>query len=179
MPLPPIFNVKLNHPNAVFPTKAHSTDVGFDVSIVAKDTDLSKVVALYDTGISITPSDDSYDNTEFDFYIEVVPRSSLAKSGYMLANSIGIIDPEYQGNVKVALVKIDPNAPELTLPFTAVQLIVRRAYSDTILQQVTEDPRRATARGDGGFGSTNPTSQNKQMEMPLQISTPSRRTPRS
>lgn len=179
MPLPPIFNVKLNLPGAVLPTKAHPSDVGFDLTIVAKDTELSKFVTLYDTGVIITPNDDSYDNTDFDYYIEVVPRSSLAKSGYMLANSIGVIDPEYQGTIKVALVKIDPNAPELTLPFKAVQLIVRRQYTDTILQRVTDDPRRASARGDGGFGSTNGSSHNQQMEIPMQISAPSRRTARS
>ena len=178
MPMPPIFNVKLTHPSAVMPSKAHPSDVGFDLTLVAKDSELSKVATLYDTGVSISPTEDTYDNSQYDYYIEVVPRSSLAKSGYMLANSIGVIDPEYQGTIKVALIKVDPNAAELTLPFKAVQLIVRRSYHDTILQKSTEDFRRTTARGDGGFGSTNSASQ-MEMQMPLQISAPSRRTARS
>lgn len=60
---------------------------------------------LYDTGIKI--------NVKYGYYAEVVPRSSLSKSGYMLANSIGIIDNSYRNNIFVALTKINPDAPDI------------------------------------------------------------------
>ena len=56
---------------------------------------------MYDTGIQVKP--------QYGYYFEIVPRSSLSKSGYILANSIGIIDPSYSGNLYIVLIKIDDN----------------------------------------------------------------------
>lgn len=160
MPLPPIFNVKLTNPQAVFPTKAHENDVGYDLTLIAKDSKISEMTTMFDTGVCILPPDDviTYDRDEDRYYVEIVPRSSLAKSGYILTNSVGIIDPEYQGTLKVVLTKIDSSMPDLTLPFKGVQLIIRRLYSETIFQQIQESTmsRRmnTSSRGDGGFGSS-------------------------
>ena len=41
---------------------------------------------FFDTGISIHVSD--------GYYVEIVPRSSITKTDFLLANSVGIIDPE-------------------------------------------------------------------------------------
>lgn len=179
MPLPPIFNVKTVHPNAVLPSKAHPNDVGFDLTLVSKDSELSPLVTLYDTGIVITPNEDSYEDNCLDYYIEVVPRSSLVKTGHILANSVGIIDPEYQGTIKVALMKVDPAAEALTLPFRAVQIIVRRNYQDAIFQKTSGD-FRVSSRGDGAFGSTNIPSAAVDLKTQVPVSMPplSRRQPR-
>ena len=69
----------------------------------------------------------------------------------MLANSVGTVDPDYTGNLYIALAKINPDAPELELPFCKCQLILRKAiYADVIKVESLVD----TDRGDGGFGST-------------------------
>lgn len=47
------------------------------------------------------------------YYLQVFPRSSLSKSGYALANSVGIIDENYTGNIFIALTKTEPFAREL------------------------------------------------------------------
>ena len=160
MPKLPIFNVKLTHPQAVFPTKAHETDVGYDLTIIAKDTKISEMTTMYETGVCIFPAEDlSYNTDVTKFYIEIVPRSSLVKSGYILTNSVGIIDPDYQGTLKVVLTKIDPSMPDLTLPFKGVQILVRQVYDGTTFQQVPDTGRNRmmmpqTSRGEGGFGST-------------------------
>jgi dUTP pyrophosphatase len=85
-------------------------------------------------------------------YAEIVPRSSLSKSGYMLANSIGIIDCSYKGNLYIALTKIDNTMPDLTLPFRCCQLIFREQIH-VDLEEVTSFEEQ-TSRGSGGFGST-------------------------
>lgn len=130
--------------SAQFPSKAHPSDIGYDLTIIKKVKDLTKTTSLYDTGIKMT--------APAGCYLEIVPRSSISKSGYILANSMGIIDPSYNGNFLVALCKVDSSCPDLTLPATLTQVIVRPAYV-TFLEQVHDIT--VTARSDGGFGSTN------------------------
>lgn len=150
--------VKKMAPEAVMPTKASPSDVGYDLTIVSRETILTGTwhgrvmdpeVLLYDTGISVEP--------ENGYYVEVVPRSSLSRSGYIMANSVGIIDPNYRGTIKVALVKLDKYAPDIPLPFKGFQLIVRKNEAAEFV--CTDTELSQTARGNGGFGSTN-TQQN-------------------
>lgn len=129
---------------AVLPSKEKMSDVGYDLTIIKESKKWHSDITLYDTGVRI--------NIEHGYYAEVVPRSSLSKSGYMLANSVGIIDPSYRGNILVALVKVDKSAPDLELPFRCCQLIFKKQVNMDI-QEVYQD-FDTTTRGDGGFGST-------------------------
>jgi dUTP pyrophosphatase len=69
----------------------------------------------------------------------------------MLANSVGVIDRTYTGNVLVPLRKVDLRMPDLELPARVVQ-IIPRPIVHVQWQQV--DSFDETARGEGGFGST-------------------------
>lgn len=132
--------------NAIVPGKARPSDAGYDLSIIKEYKRLTNNVVLYDTGIKL--------RVPYGMYVEVVPRSSLSKSGYMLANSIGIIDASYTGNIYVALAKIDPEAADIELPFRCCQLIFRKQVNVDIVERT--QPLDATQRNEGGFGSTNP-----------------------
>lgn len=136
--------VRRVHPNAILPTRAHDDDVGYDLTLVELAKTFDNGVQLYDTGLQILPPE--------GFYVEIVPRSSMSRSYHMLANSVGIIDPGYRGNVLVALRKTNPLAPDLKLPNTIVQAIVRKRETPRFVVEVDELP--SSARGDGGFGST-------------------------
>ena len=137
------FTFKKVHPDAVAPHKTHESDSGYDLVLVQHlQTEMG--VSWYDTGIAVQPPD--------GYYFEVYGRSSIARTGYMLANNVGIIDSSYRGTIRVALVKVNPNAPDLTLPCRLVQL-VPRAFIHLVPQQA--DSLDDTPRGDGGFGSTN------------------------
>lgn len=131
--------------NAVVPNKTHASDVGYDVTIIKEHKRLGNRVIMYDTGLQLTVSQ--------GFYAELVPRSSLSKTGYMLANSMGIIDPGYKNNLYVAVIQVDPDAPPLPLPFRGFQLIFRQHARVHIYE---DDPMVdiETSRGMGGFGST-------------------------
>jgi dUTP pyrophosphatase len=135
---------KKTHPLAVAPSKAHATDSGYDLVLVEKLKEVNNVT-FFDTGIQVAPPP--------GFYFDLVGRSSISKSGYMLANNIGIIDNSYRGNIMVALVKINPDAPDLVLPARLVQIIPRRVW-DLPLLDVGDDDLSETARGTGGFGSS-------------------------
>ena len=136
------FKYKKTLPGAVAPTKAHHEDSGFDLTLVKKVKTVNKV-EYYDTGISVEPPS--------GYYFEVYSRSSICKSGYMLANNVGIIDQNYRGSILAALIKIDPNAPDLELPCKLLQMIPRQfIHLDPVCVVELSD----TDRGDGGFGST-------------------------
>jgi deoxyuridine 5'-triphosphate nucleotidohydrolase len=140
----PLCKILKTDSNAILPSKTKESDVGYDLSIIKVAKKLSNMVTLFDTGIKIS--------VEHGYYAEVVPRSSISKSGYILANSIGIIDRAYSGNILVALLKVDPDAPEITLPFRCCQLIFRPQIHMHI-KEVTESFDE-TSRNEGGFGST-------------------------
>ncbi len=137
-------------PLAVLPSKANASDVGCDLTIIKQEkilvpnSETIGATVLYDTGIKLSLT--------YGYYAEIVPRSSLSKSGYMLANGIGILDASYSGNVFVALTKTNLNSPDLVLPFKCCQLIFREQIHVQVIE--TCDYQNETAREDGGFGST-------------------------
>ena len=84
--------IKIHDENAVIPTKAGDQEVGYDLTAINFVKRLGTNTFMYDTGISVEPP--------AGYYTEIVPRSSIVKSGYILTNSIGIIDPTYRGTLK-------------------------------------------------------------------------------
>ena len=131
--------------NAVIPKKAFQEDAGYDLTIIKKIKDFNSKTSLYDTGIKI--------EIDEGYYTEIVPRSSISKSGYILANNIGIIDNHYRGNLMIALTKIADDAPEIELPFKCCQLIVREQILSNLIE-INENNLSDTKRNEGGFGST-------------------------
>lgn len=129
-------------PAAVTPSKAHASDSGYDLTIIRKAKEFGNVT-LYGTGIKVQP--------DFGWYIDVVPRSSISKTGYVMANSIGIIDRTYKGEIFIALIKVDPDAFELELPCRIAQMIPRPIVHSQLYQV---DELEESSRFDGGFGST-------------------------
>lgn len=124
------------------PSKNRFSDSGFDLHLVSKLKE-DNGVHYYDTGIRVEP--------ENGYYFELVGRSSISKTGWMLANNIGIIDASYRGTIIVPLIKVNPNASPLSLPLRLVQIIPR----PLILMMGTETSDLSnTARGTGGFGSS-------------------------
>lgn len=139
----PTIGFNLKDDRAVLPTK-RIIDVGFDLTIIDVANKISDKTTLFETGVAL--------DIPPGFYVELVPRSSISKTGYMLANNVGIIDPGYISTVKVPLVKVDDSMPNLELPLRIAQLIVK-PYVVAHSKQVYDIA--ATTRGAGGFGSTN------------------------
>jgi deoxyuridine 5'-triphosphate nucleotidohydrolase len=141
----PTIKVYKSHKDAIIPAKAFEEDAGYDLTIISKIKDFNSKTSLYDTGIKI--------EVDEGYYTEIVPRSSISKFGYILANNVGIIDNHYRGNLMIALTKIADDAPEIVLPFKCCQLIVRKQIFAN-LYEITDDNLSSTVRNDGGFGST-------------------------
>ena len=83
----------------------------------------------------------------------VLPRSGLAlRHGVALVNAPGLIDAGYRGEVRVLLLNTDREEPfEVSVGDRIAQLVVFQHESPELIE-VDELP--ASARGDGGFGST-------------------------
>lgn len=129
-------------PGAVAPFKARVSDSGYDLTLIREVKRHGQVI-LYGTGVQLSPPD--------GWYFDVVPRSSIIKSGHVVANSVGVIDRSYRGEVMVPLIKCDPSAPDLELPARLVQMIPRPIVH---LQVEEAHEAETTSRGAGGFGST-------------------------
>lgn len=144
----------LNDKRAVFPTKSHPTDVGYDLTAISVYKKISDRITLFDTGVSICPPP--------GYYTEIVPRSSISKTGYMLSNSVGTIDRDYTGNLLIALTKVDDSLPDLTVPFTRCQLTLNKCEDSRMELVYSLDD---TIRGDGGFGSTDKNKEDKHQDV--------------
>ncbi len=145
MSCPDCLNVRFTRidPKADVPIKGTPYSIGYDLTAISIYKKLSENTTLYDTGIRVEPP--------CGYYTEILPRSSLSKTGYMLSNSVGVIDPDYTGNLLIALTKVDLSCPDIQLPFTRCQLILRKAE---YFNMVETNLNSQTERGDGGFGST-------------------------
>lgn len=131
-------------PNAIAPSRKSPMDAGWDLHLLepAKELDGGQVV-VFRTGIAVAPPP--------GYYFEVVPRSSLSATGWALANSVGIIDQGYRGEIMVALRKCHEGAASGVFPWRAVQLILRQSFDIEWTETTSLDE---TSRGDsGGLGS--------------------------
>ena len=130
------------------PSRAHPDDAGLDLTAMAVEP-MRPGVFAFDTGVSVAP--------ETGYYCEVVPRSSIVKSDFVQANSIGVIDPSYRGRIRVVLRYLGRDADEGAAQAAALvgtriaQLLVRRLepVRVTAVERLDE-----TRRGEGGFGSS-------------------------
>ena len=82
----------------------------------------------------------------------VFARSGLAsKSGLAPANKVGVVDPDYRGEIKVALHNHSDNAQVVKHGDRIAQLVIVPLPAVTYM---VVDDLDSTERGDGGFGHT-------------------------
>jgi len=81
----------------------------------------------------------------------LAPRSSISNTPFQMANSIGIIDAGYRGEIKAKIRNLNPSNTEVLKHGKYFQIIAPdlKPIRVNIVQELTN-----TARGDGGFGST-------------------------
>lgn len=162
--------VKKLSEKAKMPKLAHSTDSGYDLTFIGIEKIVGDVI-FFKTGLTVQPSQ--------GYFFEIVPRSSISKLPLSMANSIGVIDNHYTGEliIPVRLHHREPGFETKTnsFPFGIVQMldgkppsilaaaelilakkpslfqmILRKKYACEFVEGDLED----TDRGDGGFGSS-------------------------
>jgi len=136
------FTYALAHENAKAPFKERISDSGYDLTVVEKVKE-GPGWELWNTGVKVKPAE--------GWYFDMVPRSSMSKRGYILANSVGIIDRAYTGPIMAAFKKTEPDAEDIKPGERLVQIIPRPIvhFKFELVEELDE-----TVRGAGGFGST-------------------------
>jgi dUTP pyrophosphatase len=88
-------------------------------------------------------------NEYMSYYL--VPRSSISKTSFQLANSVGIIDAGYRGNLMAKVRCFDENGAVMKQG-SQFQIIAPdlKPIRFTLVDCLSD-----TTRNDGGFGSTN------------------------
>ena len=137
--------VRRVHPAAVLPIPHHPGDAGGDL-VAVEDCELAPGArSLVATGLAIAIPE--------GYAGLVMPRSGLAsRHGVTCVNSPGLIDSGYRGEVRVALVNLDPHETYRVSAGDRIAQLVVVATPDVTYEEV--DDLAPSTRGDGGFGST-------------------------
>lgn len=142
----PIVRFKRLHPDAVPPTKAHPTDAGYDLTAFSREYNDDHRYWEYGTGIAVEIPE--------GFVGLLFPRSSISKTNLTLANSCGVVDASYRGEVKLRFreaFKAGIGYPDLRVGDRCGQLVIVPIFAG---EMVESDELSETPRGEGGFGSS-------------------------
>ena len=141
-----IIRVKKLHPNAILPTYGSADAVGADL------------YACLEEAVTIQPGEVFWVPTGIALEVPVgcaglvYARSSMgAKRGLAPANKVGVIDPDYRGEIKVVLLN-HSKEPQILQPGERVAQFVITPVLTPSYEAVEE--LAETGRGAGGFGST-------------------------
>lgn len=138
-----VVNIKCANEKLI-PARAHPADAGADLRSTTDHEIYPEEMALVDTGVAIAIPE--------GYMGFVVPRSSMGKVRVSIANTAGIIDSDYRGNIMVRLVNegSDPfivNKEDTRIAQLIIVPIMLAVFS--IVESLD-----STERGTGGFGST-------------------------
>lgn len=137
-------NIQKIHENAVIPTYAHSADAGADIYAIEDITLKPHTTTIVPTGLKVEVPD--------GYMLNIYPRSGLsAKTNIRVANSVGVIDSQYTGEVGVILDNIGNLSYTIHKGDKIAQMILQEIPA---IKFVEVDSINETERGDGGFGST-------------------------
>ncbi len=126
------------------PKKAHTVDAGFDLKARKYMSVFPQDTQFVPTGVCV--------EIPVGFVGLLFPRSSISKTPLRMANSVGVIDSGFTGEIQVPLY----NTSEVEIvdvdKYERIAQLVIVPIGDVSLEIVEE--LEETDRGDGGFGST-------------------------
>ncbi len=130
-------------------------DAGFD--LITPLTHIIKEKSTYKINLSVKCSATMINmHTQYATGFYMYPRSSMgSKTPLRLANSVGIIDSGYRGNLMAVVDNIDTE--KFTVPeYTTIVQVCAPGLVPIIVELVDNesDLSNTTTRGEGGFGST-------------------------
>jgi dUTP pyrophosphatase len=133
------------NPDLPLPERATERAAGYDLRSADPDFVLEpREIRLVGSGLAM--------ELPHDVECQVRPRSGLAtRYGVTLPNAPGTIDPDYRGEIRVALQNLGPAPVTIRRGERIAQLVFARfeALEVEEVERLSE-----TARGAGGFGST-------------------------
>jgi dUTP pyrophosphatase len=138
--------VRLLHADAKAPARGRPHDAGYDLASVEALTLAPGERRLVGTGVAVAIPP--------GFAGLVTPRSGLAANhGIHPLNAPGLIDPNYRGEIKVALHHAGDTHHEVGVGDRIAQLLLVPIWTPA-LDVVAELPPSPDERGEAGFGSS-------------------------
>jgi dUTP pyrophosphatase len=139
----PALRFKRLVPEAVLPSYATPGSAGLDLTATSCRVSADGSLVTYGTGLAVAIPEG---------YVGLLfPRSSVCKMGLSLANSVGVIDSDYRGELLVAFYA--PEGSNLYTPGARMAQLVVVPLAQFPIESAED--LGDTQRGSGGFGSTN------------------------
>lgn len=140
-----VLPIKRLDSDVILPSYAYKGDAGLDLRANVEVDIAPFERKLIPTGLAVAIPE--------GFAGFVQPRSGLAlKSGLSMANTPGLIDAHYRGELKVIAVNLDANEPiHISKGERIAQLVIQRV---PVVSLIEVDELDKTDRGTGGFGSS-------------------------
>lgn len=135
--------VKRLSPDAIIPSLAHLTDCGADITAVDLTYSDEADQMIYHTGLAV--------EIPMGYVGLIFPRSSIKNYDLSLANSVGVIDSGYRGEIKV-IFNILRDGENIYKPGDKICQLIILPYP-TVNYIMTEE-LSSSDRGTNGFGST-------------------------
>lgn len=177
----------LNKEGISIPVSAHESDTGYDLIAVSEPKIVGEMISdgiyksisyiEYDTGLQVEPRNNGLNGyiviNNFwekcsDGYTLVYARSSISKYNLILANSVGIVDNMYRGNILIRFKYIIQPEDLSYIENTGIVCVINKdkiykkgdkvaqivaAWKEPIEWEVV-DQLKETKRASGGFGSS-------------------------
>ncbi|WP_436659865.1 dUTP diphosphatase [Acinetobacter sp. P1(2025)] len=148
--------IKRLNDNAIIPKYAHESDAGLDVTATSKSYDDAGNIS-YGTGLALS--------IPAGYAAFLMPRSSISKKNLALANSIGLIDSGYRGEVffkfkPVASISPKNEGDAVEYIYNENEYEVGERIGQILILPIPKinfvevDDLDSSDRGEGGFGST-------------------------
>ena len=125
----------------------HEGDSGLDLFVVEDQVVKAGTTSFLKLGFKAAATDSEGNSVSW----LVFPRSSISKTPLRLANSIGLIDAGYRGEVIAAVDNIRTEDYTVKAGERLVQAV---AFTGGPISIKIVESLDVTARGEGGFGST-------------------------
>ena len=137
--------IKRIDPEVELPSYAYAGDAGLDLRASEAVTLAPLERRLVSTGLAVAIPE--------GYAGFVQPRSGLAlREGLSMANTPGLVDSHYRGELKVCAVNLDPERSiRIKRGDRIAQLVIQRVPAVTLVEV---DELDETDRGAGGFGSS-------------------------
>ena len=137
--------IKRLDPGVELPSYAYSGDAGLDLRSAEDVTIAPNERRLVSTGLAVAIPE--------GYAGFVMPRSGLAlREGLSMANTPGLIDSHYRGELKICAVNLDNERPiHIERGERVAQLVIMRVPYVNLIEASELDE---TDRGAGGFGSS-------------------------
>ena len=137
--------IKRLDPSVELPSYAYAGDAGLDLRANEDVTLAPHERRLVSTGLAVA--------IPGGYAGFVQPRSGLAlREGLSMANTPGLVDSHYRGELKVCAVNLDDERPiRIERGERIAQLVIQRV---PVVELLETDELDETDRGSGGFGSS-------------------------